>query len=182
MNGEFYPQIFDFQNWIFTFITLLFHYFFAPPFTLGSRKSRRPSPRRFRLSTQTTTAIPGQIMVHGAFENTSLLSCSIFPQLAAGAGIPAPKKLKDASEMIACAKMKEALQLRAGKFKTPYNQAYLVTLGETLFPGITVIANHRSQSRQIIKCRKAQYCNRLRLRNRITRTHQTKMGISGRRI
>ena len=47
-------------------------------------------------------------MVHGAFENTSLLSCSIFPQLAAGAGIPAPKKLKDASEMIACAKMKEA--------------------------------------------------------------------------
>lgn len=31
-------------------------------------------------------------------------------------------------------KMKEALQLRAGKFKTPYNQAYLVTLGETLFP------------------------------------------------
>lgn len=29
---------------------------------------------------------------------------------------------------------KRALSLRAGKFKTPFNQAYLVTLGETLFP------------------------------------------------
>ena len=44
-------------------------------------------------------------------------------------------------------KMKEALQLRAGKFKTPYNQAYLVTLGETLFPVLpssltTGVTNH----------------------------------------
>lgn len=30
--------------------------------------------------------------------------------------------------------MKESLRLRVGKFKTPYSQAYLVTLGETLFP------------------------------------------------
>ncbi len=30
--------------------------------------------------------------------------------------------------------MKDELRLRVGKFKTPYNQAYLVTLGETLFP------------------------------------------------
>jgi len=30
--------------------------------------------------------------------------------------------------------MKESLRFRVGKFKTPYSQAYLVTLGETLFP------------------------------------------------
>ena len=30
--------------------------------------------------------------------------------------------------------MKDELRFRVGKFKTPYNQAYLVTLGETLFP------------------------------------------------
>jgi hypothetical protein len=30
--------------------------------------------------------------------------------------------------------MKNELRFRAGKFKTPYNQAYLVTLGETMFP------------------------------------------------
>ena len=30
--------------------------------------------------------------------------------------------------------MKEQLRVRVGKFKTPYAQAYLVTLGETLFP------------------------------------------------
>lgn len=31
-------------------------------------------------------------------------------------------------------KFKESLQLRAGKFKTPFSHAYLTTLGETLFP------------------------------------------------
>ncbi len=30
--------------------------------------------------------------------------------------------------------LKDQLRFRVGKFKTPYNQAYLVTLGETLFP------------------------------------------------
>lgn len=30
--------------------------------------------------------------------------------------------------------MKDELRFRVGKFKTPFNQAYLVTLGETLFP------------------------------------------------
>jgi hypothetical protein len=30
--------------------------------------------------------------------------------------------------------LKNELRFRVGKFKTPYNQAYLVTLGETLFP------------------------------------------------
>jgi hypothetical protein len=35
-------------------------------------------------------------------------------------------------------KLKEELRFRAGKFKTPYNQAYLVTLGETLFPSLPV--------------------------------------------
>lgn len=30
--------------------------------------------------------------------------------------------------------LKDEVRLRAGKFKTPFNQAYLVTLGETLFP------------------------------------------------
>ncbi len=33
-------------------------------------------------------------------------------------------------------KFKEALQLRAGKFKTPFSHAYLTTIGETLFPQI----------------------------------------------
>ena len=51
------------------------------------------------------TAAPGQIIVQGALENTILLASSIFPQLAAGAGIPAPRKLKEASEIIACEKM-----------------------------------------------------------------------------
>lgn len=31
-------------------------------------------------------------------------------------------------------KFKEPLQLRVGKFKTPFSHAYLTTLGETLFP------------------------------------------------
>jgi hypothetical protein len=34
--------------------------------------------------------------------------------------------------------LKDALRLRVGKFKTPANQAYLVTLGETLFPTLPV--------------------------------------------
>jgi hypothetical protein len=34
--------------------------------------------------------------------------------------------------------LKDGLRFRAGKFKTPYNQAYLVTLGETLFPVVPV--------------------------------------------
>ena len=32
--------------------------------------------------------------------------------------------------------LKDELRFRAGKFKTPFNQAYLVTLGETLFPSL----------------------------------------------
>ena len=32
--------------------------------------------------------------------------------------------------------MKESLRLKVGKFKTPGHQAYLVTLGETLFPAL----------------------------------------------
>ena len=34
--------------------------------------------------------------------------------------------------------VKEELRFRVGKFKTPYNQAYLVTLGETLFPSVPI--------------------------------------------
>ncbi|MDR2475529.1 MAG: OprO/OprP family phosphate-selective porin, partial [Bacteroidales bacterium] len=34
--------------------------------------------------------------------------------------------------------LKDELRLRVGKFKTPFNQAYLVTLGETLFPSLPV--------------------------------------------
>lgn len=34
--------------------------------------------------------------------------------------------------------MHEALRFRVGKFKTPYTQAYLVTLGQTLFPSLPV--------------------------------------------
>ncbi len=32
--------------------------------------------------------------------------------------------------------LKDELRFRVGKFKTPFNQAYLVTLGETLFPSL----------------------------------------------
>ena len=34
--------------------------------------------------------------------------------------------------------LKDELRFRVGKFKTPFNQAYLVTLGETLFPTLPV--------------------------------------------
>lgn len=34
--------------------------------------------------------------------------------------------------------LKDEIRFRVGKFKTPYNQAYLVTLGETLFPTLPV--------------------------------------------
>jgi hypothetical protein len=34
--------------------------------------------------------------------------------------------------------LKDELRFRAGKFKTPFNQAYLVTLGETLFPSLPI--------------------------------------------
>ena len=30
--------------------------------------------------------------------------------------------------------LKDQIRFRVGKFKTPFSQAYLVTLGETLFP------------------------------------------------
>ncbi|MDR1121229.1 MAG: OprO/OprP family phosphate-selective porin [Dysgonamonadaceae bacterium] len=33
---------------------------------------------------------------------------------------------------------RDELRLRVGKFKTPFNQAYLVTLGETLFPTLPI--------------------------------------------
>ena len=32
--------------------------------------------------------------------------------------------------------LKDQIRFRIGKFKTPFNQAYLVTLGETLFPTV----------------------------------------------
>ncbi|MDR1336823.1 MAG: OprO/OprP family phosphate-selective porin [Tannerella sp.] len=34
--------------------------------------------------------------------------------------------------------LRDEIRFRAGKFKTPFNQAYLVTLGETLFPVLPV--------------------------------------------
>jgi hypothetical protein len=35
-------------------------------------------------------------------------------------------------------KLKDEIRFRVGKFKTPFNQAYLVTLGETLFPTLPI--------------------------------------------
>lgn len=37
--------------------------------------------------------------------------------------------------------LKDELRFRVGKFKTPFNQAYLVTLGQTLFPSLPVSLN-----------------------------------------
>ncbi len=34
--------------------------------------------------------------------------------------------------------LKDEIRFRVGKFKTPYNQAYLVSLGETLFPTVPI--------------------------------------------
>ena len=34
--------------------------------------------------------------------------------------------------------LRDEIRFRVGKFKTPYNQAYLVTLGETLFPTLPI--------------------------------------------
>lgn len=34
--------------------------------------------------------------------------------------------------------LKDEIRFRVGKFKTPYNQAYLVSLGETLFPSLPI--------------------------------------------
>jgi len=39
--------------------------------------------------------------------------------------------------------VKESLRFRVGKFKTPYNQAYLVRLGQTLFPTLPASLNTR---------------------------------------
>ena len=70
----------------------------------GSNTSLNPSPKILIPKTVITIAIPGNIVSHGAVKIPSFASYKIFPKLGDGAGIPAPKKLKDASKIIAIAK------------------------------------------------------------------------------
>ena len=77
----------------------------AHSFILGSRASRRPSPKRLMLSTVTRRQTPGGIHIHGrmAITETDWAAYSIFPQDALGTWTPIPKKLRPDSCKIALA-------------------------------------------------------------------------------
>jgi hypothetical protein len=68
--------------------------------------SRNPSPKRLSPRTVTRTNIPGNTVIHQDSLITAMPSFSMFPQLGVGGGVPAPKKLKEASTMMEWAKIK----------------------------------------------------------------------------
>src|SRR5450759_442952 len=69
--------------------------------SLGSRASRRPSPRKFTASTVIRIARPGKIVNQGLVDMVLWASCSMLPQLGVGGLTPRPRKLSEDSRMIA---------------------------------------------------------------------------------
>src|SRR5690348_3658882 len=68
--------------------------------SVGSRASRTQSPTRLNDSTTNMIASPGQTAIHHAWSSTSRPSATRFPQVGAGGGTPAPRKLSADSTTI----------------------------------------------------------------------------------
>src|SRR5207244_1918411 len=64
---------------------------------LGLRASWRPSPRRLKASTVSSSATPGKTMYHQALSKMEVASAIIAPQLAFGGCTPTPRKDRAAS-------------------------------------------------------------------------------------
>src|SRR5439155_25404215 len=69
--------------------------------SVGSRASRRPSPRKLMLSTVSRIAMPGKIVSQGLEDIVLCASCSMFPHDGVGTWTPRPRKLKEDSAMMA---------------------------------------------------------------------------------
>src|SRR6266446_4036646 len=67
---------------------------------VGSRASRTQSPKRLKDNTTSMIASPGQTAIHHAWSNTSRPSATRLPQVGAGGGTPAPRKLRADSTTI----------------------------------------------------------------------------------
>src|SRR5688572_8784662 len=67
----------------------------------GSRASLRPSPTKLIAMTVTRIIRPGKIATHGAWIMSPWARNSMLPQLAVGGWTPSPRKLADASRMMA---------------------------------------------------------------------------------
>src|SRR5215510_6086733 len=68
--------------------------------SLGSRASRTQSPQRLKDNTTSMIASPGQTAIHHAWSSTSRPSATRFPQVGAGGGTAAPRKLRADSTTI----------------------------------------------------------------------------------
>src|SRR5215510_10512053 len=69
--------------------------------SLGSRRSRRPSPSMLTASTVTARKAPGIKMVHGAIWKKVRPCAMMLPQLGISGGTPAPRKDRPASTSMA---------------------------------------------------------------------------------
>ena len=70
------------------------------PRCLGSKRSLSQSPAKLKAKTTSMIAIPGVVVTHQAVETYSLPSANMEPQAGVGGGMPAPRKLSDASTII----------------------------------------------------------------------------------
>ena len=68
----------------------------------------------FSPSTEAAINAPGQTIIHHDWKMTVFPSLIILPQLGSGIGMPTARKLSDASEMTAVAKMKETCTSTVG--------------------------------------------------------------------
>src|ERR1700737_1206838 len=72
----------------------------AHRFCLGSRASRRPSPRKLNAISVKESAIAGARTMWGAIRMAWKPSAAIAPQEGGGGGTPRPRKLRKASKRL----------------------------------------------------------------------------------
>ena len=80
----------------------------------GSSFSRGQSPQRLNAKTTSMIATPGAVVTHQAVDTYSLPSASMEPQAGVGGGMPAPKKLSEASTMMTHPTWSVSRTMRAG--------------------------------------------------------------------
>src|SRR6184192_1382395 len=77
-------------------------YGLAHRFCLGSSASRRPSPRKLNAISVSESAIAGASTMWGAMRSAWKPSAAMAPQEGVGGWTPRPRKLKKASNRMAC--------------------------------------------------------------------------------
>ena len=70
------------------------------PRCFGSKRSLSQSPAKLKAKTTSIIATPGAVVTHQAVETYSLPSANMEPQAGVGGGMPAPRKLNDASTIM----------------------------------------------------------------------------------